>query len=120
MNALEQAEKTSAIISHGMTRKYYRFRWALFYGGIATADCVGCCLRCVFCWSWNIVTRPERLGKFRTPEYVANQLIKIAQRKKCNLMRVSGNEPTLHPDHLLGVLSAIPHEFKFILETNGN
>ena len=34
-------------------------------------------------------------------------------------MRVSGNEPTLHGDHLLGVLSAIPHEFKFILETNG-
>lgn len=119
MDALKQAQKVSALVSQGKKRKYYRFRWAPFYGGIATADCVGCCLKCVFCWSWKVMTHPEHSGKFYNPEHVANQLIKIARKKKCALMRISGNEPTLHPEHLLGVLSAIPSEFQFILETNG-
>jgi uncharacterized Fe-S cluster-containing radical SAM superfamily protein len=37
-------------------RKYYRFRPFRFNGGITTADCVGCCLRCGFCWSRNVTT----------------------------------------------------------------
>ena len=34
----------------GELRKYYRFRTDRWYGGIATADCVGCGLICKFCW----------------------------------------------------------------------
>lgn len=119
MDAIKQAEKVSALVSNGRDRKYYRFRWAQYYGGIATADCVGCCLFCIFCWSWRIVTHPEKCGKFYTPEYVANQLVKIAKKRNTNLIRISGNEPTLNMEHLLGVLQAIPSKYRFVLETNG-
>jgi uncharacterized Fe-S cluster-containing radical SAM superfamily protein len=34
------AERLGKIVSSGEKRKYYRFRPAPFYGGIATADCV--------------------------------------------------------------------------------
>ena len=34
-------------------------------------------------------------------------------------MRISGNEPTLHREHLLGVLDRIPRDLLFVLETNG-
>lgn len=57
-NPLEMAELTRNIVCKNNQRKYYRFRSSRFYGGIATADC-GCCLRCVFCWSWNIAANPE-------------------------------------------------------------
>jgi uncharacterized Fe-S cluster-containing radical SAM superfamily protein len=30
------------VICKGNKRKYYRFRAGRFYGGIATADCMGC------------------------------------------------------------------------------
>ncbi len=119
MDALKHAESISKIVSQGRKRKYYRFRSAPYYGGIATADCVGCCLKCIFCWSWNIINRPEHTGKYYSPEFVANQLIKIARRYKYNLMRVSGNEPTLNREHLIALLSLIPNNYQFILETNG-
>jgi len=49
------AGQIGEIVSSGQKRKYYRFRPAPFYGGIGTADCVGCCLKCLFCWSWHIL-----------------------------------------------------------------
>jgi uncharacterized Fe-S cluster-containing radical SAM superfamily protein len=119
MDLLRHAEHISSIVSRGRLRKYYRFRWAGFYGGIATADCVGCCLRCVFCWSWDVVNNPEGTGKFYSPEYVADRLIKIARKKRCTQMRVSGNEATLNREHLLALLGEIPSHYRFILETNG-
>ncbi|MGC9324983.1 MAG: radical SAM protein [Desulfomonilia bacterium] len=119
MDALVLARKTAEIVSRGSLRKYYRFRWAPYYGGIATADCVGCCLRCVYCWSWNIVNRPEASGKFYTPDHVARELTRIARRKSTGLIRISGNEPTINREHLTGVLSSIQPQFTFILETNG-
>ena len=60
MDALKTAETIAKIVSKGRNRKYYRFRQAPFYGGVATADCVGCCLKCIFCWSWNIINRLKR------------------------------------------------------------
>ena len=94
-----------------MNRKYYRIRSAPFYGGIATADCVGCSLSCIFCWSWNIINRPEHTGKFYSPEFVVNQLVKITQRHKYNLIRVSGNEPISKREHLIALLEAIPSNY---------
>jgi len=100
-------------------RKYYRFRWAKFYGGIATADCVGCYLRCLFCWSWDVVTQTARCGTLYRPEQVAAELLKIVRLNHGSQMRISGNEPTLNRAHLIEVLGHIPSQYHFILETNG-
>jgi len=116
---LKRAEEAAGIVFKGDRRKYYRFRPARFYGGIATADCVGCCLRCIFCWSWREVVRPELFGKFYSPEQVAGTLTGLARRKRFRLVRISGNEPTIGREHLLEVLKRIPRNIKFILETNG-
>jgi len=112
-------KQTQALVSKGRLRKYYRFRWARYYGGIATADCVGCCLRCLFCWSWDIACHPDTAGSFFTPEQVAYHLQKTARKHHGTQMRISGNEPTLNREHLLEVLGYIPFDYGFILETNG-
>ena len=117
---LEDAiRRTQTETCRGDLRKYYRFRWARFYGGIATADCVGCYLRCLFCWSWDVVTRAERVGTFYRPEQAASKLVRIARRHHGHRLRISGNEPTMGRAHLIGVLQAIPPPYRFILETNG-
>jgi uncharacterized Fe-S cluster-containing radical SAM superfamily protein len=49
---LELATETEKIVAQGELKKYYRpARAGKWYGGIASADCCGCNLRCVFCWS---------------------------------------------------------------------
>jgi len=119
LDPIALAEKLKEVIGSGEKRKYYRFRPAPYYGGIATADCVGCCLRCLFCWSWHIIVQPEKTGRFYSPEEVARNLISIARKKGFQRIRISGNEPTLHRSHLLKILQLIPQEIQFVLETNG-
>ena len=116
---VKRAEEMAKIVCRDDLRKYYRFRPARFYGGIATADCVGCCLRCIFCWSWRQVAKPQSYGHFYSPHNVAKELTKIARKKHFKLLRISGNEPTLGRGHLLRVLELIPPDLHFILETNG-
>jgi uncharacterized Fe-S cluster-containing radical SAM superfamily protein len=116
---VKKAEETAKIVCREDSRKYYRFRPAKFYGGIATSDCVGCNLRCVFCWAWHNVTKPASKGFFCTPQEVAGRVLKIARKKGFRRIRISGNEPTIARDHLLKVLEQIPGQFLFILETNG-
>ncbi len=116
---VKRAEDVARIVCRGDLRKYYRFRPARFYGGIATADCVGCCLRCVFCWSWREVVRPGAYGRFYSPEAVAERLIRTARKKGFERVRISGNEPSISREHLLKVLERIPGDILFILETNG-
>ncbi|MEM5773079.1 MAG: radical SAM protein [Candidatus Aenigmatarchaeota archaeon] len=99
-------------------RKYYRFRPAKFYGGIASADCVGCNLRCVYCWS-NDLAREGKIGKFYSPEEVASKLKEIAKKFGFKQARITGNEPTISREHLISVLEEIPKNLTFILETNG-
>lgn len=118
-NPLKIAETTRDIVCKNDLRKYYRFRPSRFYGGTSTADCVGCCLRCVFCWAWKEVVRPEEYGEFYTPQDVARRLVSIARRKNINQLRISGNEPTICRGHLIEVLELIPKDYLFILETNG-
>ncbi|MDQ1350586.1 MAG: hypothetical protein QG657_888 [Acidobacteriota bacterium] len=113
------ARETAGIVCQGDARKYYRFRPARFYGGIATADCVGCNLRCLFCWSWKNITNPGKVGYFYTPDEVAEKLVKIARDKGFRRIRISGNEPTIAREHLLRVLALVPADIQFILETNG-
>lgn len=116
---VEMARAAERIVCDGDRRSYYRFRSARFYGGISTADCVGCCLRCVFCWSWREVERPHKYGSMYTPEDVASRLVAIAKSKGYRQIRISGNEPTIGRDHLIRVLERIPRLYAFILETNG-
>jgi uncharacterized Fe-S cluster-containing radical SAM superfamily protein len=116
---IQRAEETARIVCRGNQRRYYRFRAARFYGGIGTADCLGCCLHCLFCWSWDKVMRPGRYGKLYSPQQVAGKLITIAQKKRFRQVRISGNEPTIARDHLVQVLEQIPGNIRFILETNG-
>jgi uncharacterized Fe-S cluster-containing radical SAM superfamily protein len=118
-DSLKLAEFARDIVCKDHQRKYYRFRSARFYGGIATADCLGCCLRCVFCWSWDKVIKPDQHGEYYTPEEVARRLLSMAKSKRYRQMRISGNEPTLCREHLIKVLELIPKDYLFILETNG-
>ena len=48
-NPLELSKKIEKIVVQNNLKKYYRFRPTGFYGGIATADTVGCNLRFKFC-----------------------------------------------------------------------
>jgi uncharacterized Fe-S cluster-containing radical SAM superfamily protein len=101
------------------SRKYYRFRGGRFYGGIAAADCVGCILDCVFCWSFKPRCNPDTVGKFYSAKHVVEKLMEIVRKNNFNKIRITGNEPTLCKEHLLEVLEYVPDDILFILETNG-
>lgn len=115
-NRVNFLEKT---VTAGDKKKYYRFRSASFYGGIATADCVGCPLKCVFCWSQYPRTHPEKAGKWYTSDQVGEKLTHIASRKGYSQVRVSGNEPTVGREHMLNLLQKVTPTYQFILETSG-
>jgi uncharacterized Fe-S cluster-containing radical SAM superfamily protein len=116
---LELSKKTDNIVVDGNLKKYYRFRATRFYGGIATADTVGCNLHCKFCWSGNSVWNAKNTGEFYTPEHVAKDIQQIAIKKGFRQMRISGGEPTIGRKHLIALLKNIESRFLFILETNG-
>lgn len=103
----------------GQLRKYYRFRPARFYGGIATADAVGCNLNCAFCWVNRPRKKPGEYGRDYSARQVAEKLEKIARRKGFNKVRISGAEPTIGREHLLEVVDRVDDRLLFILETNG-
>ncbi|MEM2105654.1 MAG: radical SAM protein [Candidatus Bathyarchaeia archaeon] len=107
--------------SDGLERKYYRIRPARWYGGIVTADCVGCGLVCRFCWVADaVMLHPAEVGKFYTSHEVADGLVALAKKCGLKLLRVSGGEPTIGKPHLLGLLEALEGKgYRFILETNG-
>ncbi len=119
-NPLELGKKVAQAVCKGNKRLYHRFRGGSFYGGIATADVVGCNLRCAFCWSWRSSHLVPRNSKLMTPEEVASKLIEIAHKRGYRLARITGGEPTLCPQHLLEVIDILNREgLLFILETNG-
>lgn len=107
--------------SEGQEKKYYRIRPARWYGGIVTADCVGCGLVCRFCWVRDeIMLRPAHVGKFYDPNEIADSLTSLARKRKLSQLRVSGGEPTIGKEHLLALLDQLQGKgYSFILETNG-
>uniref|UniRef100_A0A7V0Z3J5 Radical SAM protein n=1 Tax=candidate division WOR-3 bacterium TaxID=2052148 RepID=A0A7V0Z3J5_UNCW3 len=115
------ADETRKIVIRNNERKYYRIaRPGRWYGGIATADCCGCNLNCVFCWSNKPRDNPDKIGEFHSPEFIAEKLIRCAMENRYRYVRVSGNEPTLGKDHLISIISIIMKtNLLFILETNG-
>lgn len=116
---LELSNKIEKIVANNTLKKYYRFRPTHFYGGIATADTVGCNLRCRFCWSSNSVWNAKSTGKFYSSKDVAETLQCLADKKRYQKLRISGGEPTIGKSHLLEVLENIKTNYVFILETNG-
>jgi uncharacterized Fe-S cluster-containing radical SAM superfamily protein len=120
-NPVKLAQKVEEIVSRGTFRKYYRAaRSGRWYGGIATSDCCGCNLKCIFCWSGLPRDNPERVGKFYSPQQIFSSLIAVAKKFGYSQLRVSGNEPTIGMDHLLELLGLIEQtSYTFILESNG-
>ncbi|MGC8933453.1 MAG: radical SAM protein [Candidatus Methanodesulfokora sp.] len=129
---IELAKRTELIVTregpHGQERKYTAFYSVPVYGGIATGYAVGCCLRCIYCWSEWSRDFPERFGKFYSPREAAANLFKAAERGvysrfwriPINKLRLSGCEPTIGRKHLIEVLKCIKGSgYLFILETNG-
>ena len=116
---IELSKKTEELVVKNNLKKYYRFRPTGFYGGIATADTVGCNLRCKFCWSGSSVWNSKNTGEFYLPEDVATTLQTIAEKKNYKQLRISGGEPTIGKTHLLNLLENIKPNYLFILETNG-
>lgn len=118
---ISKALDIRSIVEKGTLRKYYRVpRAGRWYGGIATADCSGCNLKCVFCWSNKPRDNPEKIGHFYTPEQIFEKITTCAARHGYRLLRLSGNEPTLCTSHLLRLLELVDTtNYLFILETNG-
>lgn len=116
-----KAKEIENIVVDEDKRKYYRIpRAGTWYGGIATADCCGCNLKCVFCWSNKPRDNPEKIGKFYDPVQVFNEITRCVRNHNYKLLRISGNEPTIAKRHLLKVLSLVDKtKHLFILETNG-
>jgi len=107
--------------ARGQEKKYWRFRFDRWYGGIVTADAVGCGLACKYCWvSDAVMFKPTATGKFYSPDEVAKTLTNMANKRGLRQLRVSGGEPTIGKRHLLQLLEHLKDQtFLFILETNG-
>jgi len=118
---VKRAKSLENIAFRGVNRRYYRFRGAKWYGGIATGDVAVCNLRCVFCWaSDSIMNRPQDVGKLHSPEDAFARLDRIASKSGYSQLRLSGQEPTIGKEHLLELLGLVEESsLKFILETNG-
>ncbi|MHA1589385.1 MAG: radical SAM protein [Candidatus Njordarchaeales archaeon] len=105
-----------------LARKYDDIYVAGVYRGIVTGYAVGCCLRCVFCWSYPSRDFPEKYGKFLTPTEVFDIMKREGIKKGVKKCRLSSCEPTIGREHLISLLEFIeddPYFKLFILETNG-
>ena len=94
-NPIERSQKIEKIVMEDDKRKYYRFRYSRYYGGIVTADTIGCNLLCAYCWNYFRNLHPEKRGKFYAPDEVAKNLSKISRKRNVSLFRISGAEPVL-------------------------
>jgi len=123
-NPVERAKEIEDIVISKGKRKYYRFRYSRYYGGIVTADTVGCNLLCAYCWNYFKNLYPKRHGNFYSAKEVVAKLLAISRKKNVNLFRISGAEPILGEKsmkHLVEVIEHVNSEYnsEFILETNG-
>lgn len=75
----------------------------------------------MFCWVSFSRDFPENFGEFYSPEEAFRNLRRAAKESGVDKLRISGAEPTVGKDHLLGLLKRVEDsEFPlFILETNG-
>jgi uncharacterized Fe-S cluster-containing radical SAM superfamily protein len=117
---LQVAYRTEEIVGQKGARKYSAFYCVGVYGGISSAYAVGCCLRCVYCWSDSSRDYPEKHGSLYTPDEVVDRLVENAQEEQVRRLRISGGEPTLGKHHLLAVLDRVELSgYQCVVETNG-
>jgi uncharacterized Fe-S cluster-containing radical SAM superfamily protein len=117
---IQRSKDVESLVMQGDKRRYYRFRFAKFYGGIVTADTVGCNLLCAYCWNYSRNLNPVNAGDFYSPIEVAEKLQAISEKNNCTQFRVSGAEPILGRTsalHLAEVIRLV--DGHFIIETNG-
>lgn len=81
-NPIKKAEEVEKVVMKDLERKYYRFRYAGYYGGIATADTIGCCFLCAYCWNYLRNLKPKNFGEFYSPEEVGKKILEIVEKKK--------------------------------------
>ncbi|MFX1316206.1 MAG: radical SAM protein [Promethearchaeota archaeon] len=115
IDPIKLTDSVKKIVCKNNSRKFYRFRKTQFYGGCATADCLGCNLRCVYCWAQKKIWNPEKFGNYYSPREINEKLMKM----DLSLVRISGGEPTICKKNLLKLISLIPNDKIYILETNG-
>jgi uncharacterized Fe-S cluster-containing radical SAM superfamily protein len=116
---IKRSAEIESLVMQGKRRLYYRFRASGHYGGIVTADTVGCNILCAYCWNYRKNENPGQ-GDLCSPAEVISKLRMEANRTGIQCFRVSGAEPILGErsvSHLAEVLSAFPGQF--IVETNG-
>jgi uncharacterized Fe-S cluster-containing radical SAM superfamily protein len=114
-----RSAEVESLVMHANRRLYYRFRSSGHYGGVVTADAVGCNILCAYCWNYRRNENPGG-GDFCSPLEVVSKLRMEASRTRIRHFRISGAEPILGErsvGHLAEVLSAFPG--RFIVETNG-
>lgn len=122
---LERSRQVESLVMDSGRRKYYRFRPGQFYGGVVTADAIGCSFLCAYCWNYRRNLDPTAAGTFFSPEEVVDRVLILARKHQLHQIRISGAEPLLGREsltHLLQVLellSARAPNYRFILETNG-
>lgn len=124
---VKRSEDVEQVVMRGGKRLYHKFRAAPYYGGIATADAVGCSFLCAYCWNYGRNENPagSGRGRFYSPEEVAENLLLIARRRAFRLFRVTGSEPVLgeasfrHLMEVIRIVFEVAPQSRFILETNG-
>lgn len=117
---IQRSMEVEKLVMEGDKRRYYRFRYAKFYGGIVTADAVGCNLLCAYCWNYSRNLNPGSYGEYYSPSEVAGKLLELSAKRRCSQFRISGAEPILGRAsalHLADVISQV--DGNFIIETNG-
>ncbi|NVL91689.1 MAG: hypothetical protein HWN71_01455 [Desulfobacterales bacterium] len=96
-NPLKRAREVEELVMEGLARKYYRFRPARYYAGIATADIVGCPFPCAYCWKYGRNLHPEMSrDRYYSPHEVANRLLSVVKRRAFNKVRLNGGKRILH------------------------
>ena len=115
------AAATELVVVDGARRKYVQLGRPLrFYGGTTSATEVGCNLRCKFCFSDKPVWKPQKTGKFYTPQQVFDGLVKSARKHGHKIISASASEGTIGREHLMQLLDLVEgSEFVYVLETNG-
>jgi uncharacterized Fe-S cluster-containing radical SAM superfamily protein len=116
---IKRSAEIESLVMQDSRRLYYRFRSSGHYGGVVTADTVGCNILCAYCWNYRKNENPTQ-GEFCSPAEVISKLRSEAGRTGIQHFRVSGAEPVLGERsvrHVAEVLRAFPG--RFIVETNG-
>jgi uncharacterized Fe-S cluster-containing radical SAM superfamily protein len=85
---IQRSKDVESLVMQGDKRRYYRFRYAKFYGGIVTADAIGCNLLCAYCWNYSRNLNPAKAGTFYSPSEVAGKLLGLAEKRGCDQFRI--------------------------------